>query len=203
MNEASLKSVVLVHSDEYANWVFDNNHPTQGRRFINARNAFMESAGKSGIKVREVKPVLASRADLELVHSSNYVQEVLDDHTCNEWDEERADLAELANLFAGGTLVALDQLIGNQAQVAIHFPGAKHHAQYDYSSGFCVFADFAIAAEIATNRYGKRVAILDIDAHHGDGVEEAFFTTNRVMTCSFHKYKDFFPGTGHISDIGA
>ena len=192
MNEASLKSVVLVHSDEYANWVFDNNHPTQGRRFMNARNAFMESAGKSGIKVREVKPVLASRADLELVHSSNYVQEVLDDHTCNE---ERADLAELANLFAGGTLVALDQLIGNQAQVAIHFPGAKHHAQYDYSSGFCVFADFAIAAEIATNRYGKRVAILDIDAHHGDGTENLTRDNSAVLSFSIHEY-GIFPGTG-------
>lgn len=48
-----------------------------------------------------------------------------------------------------------------------------------------------------------RVLYVDIDAHHGDGVEEAFFTTNRVLTCSFHKYKDFFPGTGHINDIGA
>ncbi len=47
-----------------------------------------------------------------------------------------------------------------------------------------------------------RVLYLDIDVHHGDGVEEAFFTTNRVMTCSFHKYKDFFPGTGNWNDIG-
>lgn len=48
----------------------------------------------------------------------------------------------------------------------------------------------------------KRVLYLDIDVHHGDGVEEAFLTTNRVMTCSFHKFKDFFPGTGHFLDIG-
>ena len=43
---------------------------------------------------------------------------------------------------------------------------------------------------------------LDIDIHHGDGVEEAFLTTNRVMTCSFHKYGDYFPGTGSVDDIG-
>jgi histone deacetylase 1/2 len=49
----------------------------------------------------------------------------------------------------------------------------------------------------------QRVLYVDIDVHHGDGVEEAFFTTNRVMTVSFHKYGDFFPGTGHINDIGA
>lgn len=47
-----------------------------------------------------------------------------------------------------------------------------------------------------------RVLYLDIDVHHGDGVEEAFFTTDRVLTCSFHKYKDFFPGTGNWNDIG-
>ena len=43
---------------------------------------------------------------------------------------------------------------------------------------------------------------IDIDIHHGDGVEEAFYLTDRVMTCSFHKFKDYFPGTGHIDDIG-
>ena len=43
---------------------------------------------------------------------------------------------------------------------------------------------------------------MDIDIHHGDGVEEAFYLTDRVMTCSFHKFKEYFPGTGHIDDIG-
>jgi len=48
----------------------------------------------------------------------------------------------------------------------------------------------------------QRVLYVDIDVHHGDGVEEAFYTTDRVMTVSFHKFGDFFPGTGHIKDIG-
>jgi histone deacetylase 1/2 len=43
---------------------------------------------------------------------------------------------------------------------------------------------------------------VDIDIHHGDGVEEAFYLTDRVMTCSFHKFKEYFPGTGHLDDIG-
>ncbi len=51
-------------------------------------------------------------------------------------------------------------------------------------------------------RYHQRVVYIDIDVHHGDGVEEAFFTTDRVMTVSFHKYGEFFPGTGHINDVG-
>lgn len=49
----------------------------------------------------------------------------------------------------------------------------------------------------------ERVLYIDIDCHHGDGVEEAFYTTNRVMTASFHKFGDYFPGTGSLDDIGA
>lgn len=48
------------------------------------------------------------------------------------------------------------------------------------------------------NRYHQRVLYIDIDVHHGDGVEEAFYTTDRVMTCSFHQYGEFFPGTGEL-----
>jgi len=51
-------------------------------------------------------------------------------------------------------------------------------------------------------RFKKRVLYIDIDVHHGDGVEEAFYTTDRVMTCSFHKYGEYFPGTGELRDIG-
>lgn len=51
-------------------------------------------------------------------------------------------------------------------------------------------------------KYHQRVVYCDIDVHHGDGVEEAFYTTNRVMTVSFHRYGDFFPGTGDIKDMG-
>ena len=50
--------------------------------------------------------------------------------------------------------------------------------------------------------YYERVLYIDIDIHHGDGVEEAFYMTNRVLTCSFHKYGDYFPGTGALDDIG-
>ena len=52
-------------------------------------------------------------------------------------------------------------------------------------------------------KYHQRVLYIDIDIHHGDGVEEAFYTTDRVMTVSFHKYGEYFPGTGDLRDIGA
>jgi acetoin utilization protein AcuC len=192
-------TTVLVHSDQYANWIFDPTHPTQGRRFINARNQFVELMKEDEALFTEVEPRLATKAELERVHAPSYIDEVLESHLSGQWSGKRADLAILASTFVGGTLVALDALLNKKALTAIHFPGSKHHAQYDYSSGFCIFNDFAIAADIATKDYGLRVAILDIDAHHGDGVENLTADNPMVLTYSIHD-KGIFPGTGNESD---
>ena len=149
-----------------------------------------------GALFTEVAPRLATKAELERVHAPHYIDEVLSDHVSSQWSGKRPDLAHLATLFVGGTLTALDALLNKDARTAIHFPGSKHHAQYDHSSGFCIFNDFAIAADIATKDYGLRVAILDIDAHHGDGVENLTADNPMVLTYSIHE-KGIFPGTGN------
>ena len=192
-------STILVHSEQYANWIFDPTHPTQGRRFINARNQLMDLLGADKAHIIEVEPRLATRAELERVHTPSYIDEILIDHTSSQWACARPDLATLASTFVGGTLVALDALLTGKANIAIHFPGAKHHAQYDYSSGFCIFADFALAADIATKDHGKKVAILDIDAHHGDGTENLTAANPNVLAYSIHE-KGIFPGTGNESE---
>jgi histone deacetylase 1/2 len=66
----------------------------------------------------------------------------------------------------------------------------------------CTHAADIVLGILELLRYHPRVLYVDIDVHHGDGVEEAFYTTDRVMTCSFHKYGEFFPGTGDLKDIG-
>ena len=144
----------------------------------------------------ELAPRLATRAELVRVHAPHYIDEVLSNHVSSQWSGKRSDLATLASTFVGGTLTALDALLNKSARTAIHFPGSKHHAQYDHSSGFCIFNDFAIAADIATKDYGRRVAILDIDAHHGDGVENLTADNPMVLTYSIHE-KGIFPGTGN------
>lgn len=193
-----MKNTYVVHSDQYANWVFDSTHPTQGRRFIKAKALLLQLFQQSGRDLILIEPRLATRTELERVHSKEYVSEVLDTHTSEQWAGARPDLSNLAVLFAGGTLEALQLLLSGQAETAIHFPGAKHHAQYDYSSGFCIFADFALAADIATKDYGKKVAILDIDAHHGDGTENLTADNPDVLTFSIHE-RGIFPGTGNES----
>ena len=195
------KPVHLVHADEYKNWIFDPTHPTQGRRFNNARDLFLSLAGKAGIKVNEISPRPATRDELLRVHKAQYIDEVVNEHISTEWDGERPDLASLASLFVGGTLTALDALLTGKTKLAIHFPGAKHHPQSDHSSGFCIFNDFALAADIASKDHDKNIIIIDIDAHHGDGVENLSKGNYGVITFSVHQ-GGIFPGTGDESEAG-
>jgi acetoin utilization protein AcuC len=190
---------LIVHSSEYLNWKFSEDHPTQGRRFINGYNLIKQGMDAIRHGFDEVLPRVATCEELLRVHSEGHYNNVVNEYSCGEWDGARKDLSHCAQLFAGGTLVALDAIINEGYKTAIHLPGAKHHAQRDHSSGFCVFADFAIAADIATRDYGKKVAILDIDAHHGDGTENLTADNPDVMTFSIHEW-GIFPGTGRNDD---
>ena len=177
------------------NWIFDPTHPTQGRRFINARDLLISIAKLQTIEIIEVLPRLATKTELQRVHSPAYIEQVLEEHISDEWDGSRPDMSHLAALFVGGTLTALEALLAKKTNLAINFPGAKHHAQYNHASGFCIFNDFALAADIATEDHGLKVAIIDIDAHHGDGVENLTRENPNVLTFSIHE-EGIFPGTG-------
>lgn len=109
---------------------------------------------------------------------------------------------DLCKLYTAGSVLGATRLNQNDADVAINWSGGLHHAKRQEASGFCYINDCVLSI-IELLKTKKRVLYCDIDVHHGDGVEEAFFTTNRVMTCSFHKFKDFFPGTGNFTDVGA
>lgn len=88
-----------------------------------------------------------------------------------------------------------------KCDVAVNWAGGLHHAKKSEASGFCYVNDIVLGI-IELLRFKARVLYIDIDVHHGDGVEEAFYSTDRVMTCSFHKYGEYFPGTGELRDIG-
>jgi acetoin utilization deacetylase AcuC-like enzyme len=193
-----MKKLLLVHAEQYQKWVFNQSHPTQGRRFQNAADLVISKTKEiADLELIIRSPRSASWEELALAHDSTYLNQVINEGICNEWVGERPDLAELAVLFAGGTLVALEALLNGEADTAVHFAGAKHHAQTDRSSGFCVFADFAIAALIAT-KLGHRVAIFDLDAHHGDGTE-ILLRNQPILTYSVHD-RTIFPGTGFSSE---
>ena len=109
---------------------------------------------------------------------------------------------EFSSISAGASIDAAIKLNHKSTDIAINWAGGLHHAKKQEASGFCYVNDIVLAI-LELLKYHNRVLYIDIDVHHGDGVEEAFYTTNRVMTVSFHRYGDFFPGTGDLKETGA
>lgn len=112
------------------------------------------------------------------------------------------NLFEFCQIYAGGTIDAAHRLNNQSCDIAINWSGGLHHAKKCEASGFCYINDLVLGI-LELLKHHARVLYIDIDVHHGDGVEEAFYFTDRVMTVSFHKYGDlFFPGTGDVKEVG-
>jgi acetoin utilization protein AcuC len=110
---------------------------------------------------------------------------------------------EAACLSTGATLVAAELMANREVDVAFNISGGLHHAAAGQASGFCVFNDPAVAINYLLGR-GLRVAYVDIDAHHGDGVQEAFYDNDQALTVSIHESGRYlFPGTGFVSESGS
>ncbi|MBI4233927.1 MAG: acetoin utilization protein AcuC, partial [Chloroflexi bacterium] len=103
---------------------------------------------------------------------------------------------------AGASLRAAELVAEGEVEVAANFAGGLHHAMPDHASGFCIFNDPVIAIHYLLGR-GFRVAYVDADCHHGDGVQFAFYDTDRVLTISLHESGQYlFPGTGVPTEVG-
>ncbi|KAF2186645.1 histone deacetylase 3 [Zopfia rhizophila CBS 207.26] len=111
------------------------------------------------------------------------------------------------SLYSGASMHAAHNLINHQSNIAINWSGGLHHAKKNQASGFCYVNDIVLAIQHLLT-VNQRVLYIDIDVHHGDGVEQAFESTDRVFTLSYHKYGydkngyPFFPGTGNITEMG-
>jgi histone deacetylase HOS2 len=120
-------------------------------------------------------------------------------------------MQEYLFLYTGATMEAVSALTNHQSDIAINWSGGLHHAHKSEASGFCYINDIVLAI-LELLKCHQRVLYIDIDVHHGDGVEEAFASSDRVMTLSFHRYgiidedsKEkhlFFPGTGALNSNG-
>ncbi|KAJ1974034.1 histone deacetylase hos1 [Dimargaris verticillata] len=112
------------------------------------------------------------------------------------------DLPAYSQLVAGGSLVAALCLLRGSHRYAIHWDGGRHHARRAQASGFCYVNDIVLAI-LALRRKFDRVLYVDMDVHHGDGVEAAFQFSEKVYTLSFHRYdRGFYPGTGSCEFVG-
>ena len=162
------------------------------------------------------RPYRASAEDCRAFHADDYVQ-FLKTATQDREAELQSEL-ELYNMqedcpvfdglwpycqiVAGGSIGAAVKLNYGAADIAINWAGGLHHGKKAEASGFCYVNDIVLGI-LELLKYHQRVLYIDIDVHHGDGVEEAFLTTDRVLTASFHKFgAGFFPGTGDLDNVG-
>jgi len=166
-------------------------------------------------KLEIYRPTLMSEEQMTKFHADDYIhflQHVtLDNHGDYGTEQQRYNLDvdcpvfdgmfKFCQMYTGGSVGGAYKLNRQTADICINWSGGLHHAKKSEASGFCYVNDIVLAI-LELLKYHQRVLYIDIDIHHGDGVEEAFYTTDRVMTVSFHKYGEYFPGTGSVHDIG-
>ncbi len=159
-------------------------------------------------------PEVATDAELESVHSPDYVAAVRRvSADPSQPDESRglgteddpafAGMHEAAARLAGGSLLAAQRVLEGSAVHAVNFGGGMHHAARERASGFCIYNDAAIAVQTLLDGGVRKVAYVDVDAHHGDGTQSIFWDDPRVLTISLHETGlTLFPGTGFANEIG-
>jgi len=166
-------------------------------------------------KMEVFRPRLVSPVSMTRYHSDDYVNFLRTISPDNMQDYVRQlqrfnvgedqpvfdGLFDYCQLYTSGSLGGADRLNQNQTDIVINWAGGMHNAKRAEASGFGYVNDCVLAILELLKKH-KRVLYVDMDIHHGDGVEEAFYTTNRVMTVSFHKFGNFFPGTGDVKDVG-
>jgi acetoin utilization protein AcuC len=112
------------------------------------------------------------------------------------------DMYPFLALAAGASLTGADAILSGAARIAFNPSGGFHHAQPGHAAGFCYLNDIVLAA-LAFRQAGKRVAFVDIDVHHADGVQDAFYARDDILVMSLHESgKTLFPGTGRVDEIG-
>ena len=154
-------------------------------------------------------PAAASMAELALVHDPRYITAVRTGVADAAFGLGTPDnpvftgMHEASALVAGATLAAAAAVWESRAQHGVSVAGGLHHAMRGMASGFCVYNDPAIAIRWLLGQGAERVAYVDVDVHHGDGVEAAFWDDPRVLTISLHEHPmTLFPGTGVPEDNG-
>jgi acetoin utilization deacetylase AcuC-like enzyme len=204
-----MMKTAIISSTKYLRHKTGPHHPEVPSRL----RAIYRELNKSSILENEkcslVEPEIASINDLQLVHSIGYIQGIKQFCRCGGGQLDKDTVVsresyEVARLAAGGTLKAADLVMTGKYRNAFAFvrpPG--HHAGPDYPMGFCVFNNVALAASYLLEKFSlDRVLILDVDAHHGNGTQEIFYRSNRVLYVSLHEDPIEFPLTGFADEVG-
>ncbi len=207
-------SACVVYEEELTRYDFGLGHPMTPVRV----DLTMRLAGSLGVfelpDLSIVPAPVASDDDIRLVHADRYIEAV---RTMSEQPHDQdlrhglgtednptfPGMHRASAHIVGASLEAARRVWSGESVHAVNISGGLHHAMSDSASGFCIYNDPAIAIAWLLERGAKKVAYVDIDVHHGDGVQAAFYDDPRVLTISLHESpQSLFPGTGHPSESG-
>jgi acetoin utilization protein AcuC len=206
---------VIVHDDALESYGFGGDHPFNPLRLRLTLELCRDLGLLEGYPLTPSKP--ATDEDLTTVHSLTYVRMVqqagrgaarlsrLLDYGLGSGDNPVfPDMHEACARVVGGVLESCRLVMGGDAAHAMCISGGLHHALRSQASGFCVYNDAGVAiARLKEERPGIRIAYVDTDAHHGDGVQWMFFEDPDVLTVSIHESGRYlFPGTGDVQEKG-
>jgi len=208
------RKVAYFYDAEIGNYHYGQGHPMKPHRVRMTHNLVVNYGLYREMEVFRPKPV--SRDQMTRFHSDDYINflRVINPDNMSEFLRHLQrfnvgedcpvfdGLFEFCQLYTSGSIGGAVRLNKGQNDIVINWAGGLHHAKKSEASGFCYINDCVLAI-LELLKHHQRVLYIDIDIHHGDGVEEAFYTTNRVMTASFHKFGEYFPGTGDVQDVGA
>jgi acetoin utilization protein AcuC len=199
--------IYLYYSEKFQAYNFGPEHPFNPARLMLAYK-LMEEEGMIDDLTCKVEPQTAEEADLQRVHTLEYIASVQTEEPELAFGLGSDDtpvfpgIYAASRLLAGGSIDAARRIIAEDCS-AFNIGGGLHHAMPSRASGFCVFDDPALAISVLKERF-ERVLYIDIDGHHGDGVQQIFYEDPDVLTISLHESGLYlFPGTGFIDELGA
>ena len=204
----------LIYSPDYTNYYFHDEHPFNQRRLLVTYDLIKSFDLLAAEHV--LPPRHATDDELALIHDRGYIEAVrAQGHSTAELPLSASyglgsedvpffpGMHEAASLIVGGTLQAVNAVMNGEADHAFNPAGGLHHALRGRASGFCIYNDCSVAIAYLRKYYDARVLYVDTDAHHGDGVQWAFYDDPNVLTISLHETgKYLFPGTGKLTERG-
>ncbi len=210
--------VRFYYSDAMMGYNMGPHHPMRPIR-LKRTVQLLDALGLPGKVLEIVAPELADPEEVAEVHDRGFVEALaaldrgenvrgLHRYGLGTGDNPLFEGIGAASMrYAGASIQAAQDVInahnGGTPPVAFNIAGGLHHAHFSSAAGFCVLNDCALAINRLRRQF-KRVAYVDIDVHHGDGVQELFYTDPSVLTLSIHEFAHhFFPGTGDVTEIGS
>lgn len=206
--------VAFIYSENFDKYTYGEAHPLKMIRLKLTYELIKAYELLESPNIFLVESELAKEEDILSFHTKEYIEtlKAIDrsEYPTNSsqfglgWGDNPIvkGIYEGSLLSSGGSIQAARLIMDGKAKIAFNIAGGLHHAMADRASGFCYINDPVLAIKELLKKY-DRIAYIDIDAHHGDGVQYAFYDTDKVLTISLHEAGTFlFPGTGFSEEIG-